>query len=100
MDSACLQWFQVNQYFETPFYSIDYALSGCVALEFLELMEEDYDLALDTYFMLVRQNANYDFFTVLEETGLSNPFEQEQLEMAADAVQRNLGSVEQQAAAA
>lgn len=100
LDSACLQWFQVNQYFETPFYSIDYALSGCVALEFLELMEEDYDLALDTYFMLVRQNANYDFFTVLEETGLSNPFEQEQLEMAADAVQRNLGSVEQQAAAA
>ena len=72
-------WFTTNQYFDTPFYAIDYSLSGCVALEFLQRSIEDSQGALDTYLVLVRQDAGYDFLTVLEKTGLQSPFSEEQL---------------------
>ena len=73
-------WFTTNQYFDTPFYAIDYSLSGCVALEFLQRSMEDSQGALDTYLVLVRQDAGYDFLTVLEKTGLQSPFSEEQLD--------------------
>lgn len=73
-------WFTTNQYFDTPFYAIDYSLSGCVALEFLQRSMEDSQGALDTYLQLVRQDAGYDFLTVLEKTGLQSPFSEEQLD--------------------
>lgn len=76
-------WFTTNQFFDTPFYAIDYALSGCVAMEFLQLALDDYDVALEIYLMLVQQSADTDFLTVLEETGLQSPFEQQQLETVA-----------------
>lgn len=72
-------WFTTNQYFDTPFYAIDYSLSGCVALEFLQRSMEDSQGALDTYLQLVRQDAGYDFLTVLEKTGLQSPLSEEQL---------------------
>ncbi len=72
-------WFTTNQYFDTPFYAIDYSLSGCVAMEFLQRSMEDSQGALDTYLVLVRQDAGYDFLTVLEKTGLQSPFSEEQL---------------------
>ncbi len=72
-------WFTTNQYFDTPFYAIDYSLSGCVALEFLQRSMEDSQGALDTYLVLVRQDAGYDFLTALEKTGLQSPFSEEQL---------------------
>ena len=72
-------WFTTNQYFDTPFYAIDSSLSGCVALEFLQRSMEDSQGALDTYLVLVRQDAGYDFLTVLEKTGLQSPFSEEQL---------------------
>ena len=80
MESFSMGWFTTNQYFDTPFYAIDYALSGCVAMEFLQMGLEDYTKALETYLSLVHQNSDYDFMTVLEETGLSSPFETEQME--------------------
>ena len=79
MESFSMGWFTTNQYFDTPFYAIDYALSGCVAMEFLQMGLEDYTQALETYLSLVQQNSDYDFMTVLEETGLSSPFETEQM---------------------
>lgn len=79
-DTFSKGWFTTNQYFDTPFYAIDYALSGCVALEFLQRSMEDPQDALDTYLALVHQDAGYDFLTTLEKTGLASPFSQEQLE--------------------
>lgn len=87
-------WFTTNQYFDTPFYAIDYSLSGCVALEFLQRSMEDSQGALDTYLVLVRQDAGYDFLTVLEKTGLQSPFSEEQLvelsELLEDVLQGSL----------
>ena len=79
-EMAQMQWTQVNHYFATPFYSIDYAVSGGVALEMLALSLEDYDAALDTYLTLCRQDANKDFLTVVADSGLSNPMEKTQLQ--------------------
>ncbi len=78
-DTFSKGWFTTNQYFDTPFYAIDYALSGCVALEFLQRSMENAQDALDTYLQLVQQDAGYDFLTILEKTGLASPFSQEQL---------------------
>ena len=83
-------WFSTNQYFDTPFYAIDYALSGCVAMEFLQLGQQDYQAALDTYLTLVEQSPDQDFLTVLENTGLQSPFEQQELEMVAQQLQEFL----------
>lgn len=87
MESFSMGWFTTNQYFDTPFYAIDYALSGCVAMEFLQMGLEDYTQALETYLSLVQQNSDYDFMTVLEETGLSSPFETEQMETLAQTME-------------
>lgn len=87
MESFSMGWFTTNQYFDTPFYAIDYALSGCVAMEFLQMGLEDYTQALETYLSLVQQNSDYDFMTVLEETGLSSPFETEQMEALAQTME-------------
>lgn len=80
MESFSKGWFTTNQYFDTPFYAIDYALSGCVAMEFLQMSLEDYDNALQTYIELVNQDSDDSFVTVLEKTGLASPFEPQQLE--------------------
>jgi len=87
MESFSMGWFTTNQYFDTPFYAIDYALSGCVAMEFLQVGLEDYTQALETYLSLVQQNSDYDFMTVLGETGLSSPFETEQMEALAQTME-------------
>lgn len=87
IESFSMGWFTTNQYFDTPFYAIDYALSGCVAMEFLQMGLEDYTQALETYLSLVQQNSDYDFMTVLEETGLSSPFETEQMEALAQTME-------------
>lgn len=87
MESFSMGWFTTNQYFDTPFYAIDYALSGCVAMEFLQMGLEDYTQALETYLSLVQQNSDYDFMTVLEETGLFSPFETEQMEALAQTME-------------
>lgn len=87
MESFSMGWFTTNQYFDTPFYAIDYALSGCVAMEFLQMGLKDYTQALETYLSLVQQNSDYDFMTVLEETGLSSPFETEQMEALAQTME-------------
>ena len=94
MESFSMGWFTTNQYFDTPFYAIDYALSGCVAMEFLQMGLEDYTQALETYLSLVQQNSDYDFMTVLEETGLSSPFETEQMEALAQTMEDFLQGTE------
>lgn len=72
-------WFTVNQYFDTPFYAIDYALSGCVALEFLQLIVQDSAAAFEQYLDLVNQSAANDFLTVVQQAGLKSPFEKQTL---------------------
>lgn len=87
LSTSRLQWFTTNQNFDTPFYSIDYALSGCVALEFLQRSMEDYGAALEDYFFLVRQNYDDDFETVVANAHMTNPMDEEQLVKLAELCQ-------------
>ena len=66
MDSFSKGWFTTNQYFDSPFYAIDYALSGCVAMQFLQMGLQDYGAALKTYEALVTRSADESF---LERAG-------------------------------
>lgn len=74
-----LQWVDTNQNFDTPFYSIDYSLSGCVALEFLQRSIEDYDSSIEQYLALLIEDSASDFETVIQNCGMTNPMEEEQL---------------------
>ena len=87
MDSFSKGWFTTNQYFDSPFYAIDYALSGCVAMQFLQMGLQDYGAALKTYEELVTQSADDSFLTVLEAVGLDSPFAVETLEQTAQTLQ-------------
>ena len=59
MESFSMGWFTTNQYFGTPFYAIDYALSGCVAMEFLQM----HNIFFQLKFPLVALFAGAGFFT-------------------------------------
>ena len=87
MDSFSKGWFTTNQYFDSPFYAIDYALSGCVAMQFLQMGLQDYGASLKTYEALVTQSADDSFLTVLEAVGLDSPFAVETLEQTAQTLQ-------------
>lgn len=93
-------WFTTNQYFDTPFYAIDYALSGCVAMQFLQLMQQDEETALQLYHQLVQQPSDLDFLSVLQTVGdgktLRSPFEEGQLEALAEQLQAFLDGDGQQ----
>ena len=90
-DTFAKSWFTTNQYFDTPFYAIDYALSGCVAMQFLQLMQQDEEIALQLYHQLVQQPSDMDFLSVLQAVGdsktLCSPFEEGQLEALAEQLQ-------------
>ena len=62
MDSFSKGWFTTNQYFDSPFYAIDYALSGCVAMQFLQMGLQDYGAALKTYEALVTPERGRQLF--------------------------------------
>lgn len=87
MDSFSKSWFTTNQYFDSPFYAIDYALSGCVAMQFLSLGLQDYSDALQCYDALVTQDAGESFLSVLDGVGLTSPFAEGALEELAQTLQ-------------
>ena len=93
-------WFTTNQYFDTPFYAIDYALSACVAMQFLQLMQQDEETALQLYHQLMQQPSDLDFLSVLQAVGdgktLRSPFEGGQLEALAEQLQAFLDGDGQQ----
>ena len=79
---------------------IDYALSGCVAMQFLQLMQQDEETALQLYHQLVQQPSDLDFLSVLQAVGdgktLRSPFEEGQLEALAEQLQAFLDGAGQQ----
>ncbi len=69
------RWQYQMHIFESPFYYIDYCLAQCVALGFLCLSREDFDSALEKYVEFLKSTGGVSLPELIENAGLTSPFE-------------------------
>ncbi len=70
-------WQRQLHIYDYPLYYIDYCLAQTCALQYKVKMDEDFDLAWQSYLKLCRLSAS-DFYTnMLKEAGLDSPFDKD-----------------------
>lgn len=79
-------WMQKQHIFMYPFYYIDYALAQTGAFEFYSRDQEDHEKAWADYCHLCRLGGSKEYFELLEEAHLHNPFQPGSLHAAVDRV--------------
>lgn len=65
--------------YEMPFYYIDYCLAQTVALEFFNLLKQDYNLAWQRYYSFVAKAGSQTFTELLNQAQMQSPFEENTL---------------------
>lgn len=80
------RWQYQMHIYESPFYYIDYCLAQTVALGFLVKSRENYDEALKTYMEFNRKGGTEPFGQLVEEAGITSPFEDGALKKLAEKV--------------
>ena len=75
--SEGMGWQRQHHIYSSPFYYIDYCLAQTVALEFWEMMQNDYEDAWAHYMAYTRQGGSEVFTKLLKKAGLASPFEEE-----------------------
>ncbi len=73
--SEGMGWQRQHHIYSSPFYYIDYCLAQTVALEFWEMMQNDYEDAWAHYMAYTRQGGSEVFTKLLKKAGLASPFE-------------------------
>lgn len=68
-------WYRQGHIFKNPFYYIDYVLAEYCALQFKEMMEDDFENAWNKYLEVSKLGGRYSFIEILKKAGLKNPFE-------------------------
>ena len=79
-------WMQKQHIFMYPFYYIDYALAQTGAFEFYSRDQENHEKAWADYCHLCRLGGSKEYFELLEEAHLHNPFQPGSLHAAVDRV--------------
>jgi M3 family oligoendopeptidase len=74
-DVLARRWQRQLHIFAMPFYYIDYALAETCALQLHALSKRDAKTALERYLRLCEIGGTRSFLGILEEGGLSSPFE-------------------------
>ena len=69
-------WQRQHHIYSFPFYYIDYCLAQTVALEFWEMIQNDYEDAWKHYMAYTKQGGSEVFTKLLENAGLASPFEE------------------------
>jgi len=77
------RWQNISHIYEMPFYYIDYCLAGIMALNFWALNKKDHKDAWDKYVRLVKFAGTKNFVELVEDSGLPNPFEPQNLKFVA-----------------
>ena len=70
-------WQRQSHIYEVPFYYIDYCLAQTVALEFWEQIQEDRTAAWERYLAYTKLGGSLTFTELLEQAGLTSPFDEE-----------------------
>ncbi len=69
------RWQSVPHLFQTPFYTLDYALAQTVSLQLWLLARRDPTAAIDRWLALCRQGGSKPFVELVQGAGLRSPFE-------------------------
>lgn len=69
------RWQYQMHIYESPFYYIDYCIAQCVALGFLCLSRENFDSALEKYVDFLKSTGGVSLPELIENAGLTSPFE-------------------------
>ena len=89
-DNAFLEsggyWERQHHVFENPLYYLDYTIAQVVALEFFNESRKDHKAAFDKYIAFDRRGGKYPFRTLLKESGIANPMDDDTLKEVADEV--------------
>lgn len=70
------RWLTQAHIFSSPFYYIDYTLAQVCAFQFFNMDRKNHVKAWNKYLKLCKLGGKYPFLTLLEKTGLKNPFEE------------------------
>ncbi|MCM1043540.1 MAG: M3 family oligoendopeptidase [Corallococcus sp.] len=84
------RWQRQAHIYESPFYYIDYCLAQFTALQFLALSQKDYDAALKNYVKFLSFGGTKTFTQLIEECGLSSPFEEKSFAEVVNTVEKIL----------
>ena len=79
-------WMQKQHIFMYPFYYVDYALAQIGAFEFYSRDKENHDEAWADYCHLCQLGGSKEYFELLEEAHLHNPFKEGSVKAAVDRV--------------
>lgn len=69
------RWQAQTHIYSTPFYYIDYCLAQTCALQFRNLMSENYKAAWEKYLDFSKKAGTMTFNNLLKSSGLRSPFE-------------------------
>lgn len=70
------RWQAQTHIYSVPFYYIDYCLAQTIALQFRNLMAEDYKAAWEKYLDFSKKAGTMTFIDLLNSSGLRSPFEE------------------------
>lgn len=68
-------WQKQSHIYNTPFYYIDYCLAQTCALQFRNLLTQDFQSAWDKYLAFSKKGGTMTFVDLLMTSGLRSPFE-------------------------
>jgi len=77
-------WQQIPHIFTIPFYYINYALAGIVALSFWAKSRQNFTNAWEKYEQLTRLAGTKTFVELLEDAAMPSPFVADNLKLVAD----------------
>ena len=77
-------WIDVIHFFEVPYYVISYCVSADNALQVYQLEAAEKGAGVDAYFRLLDRDYEAGVQQVMEDAGLSNPFDEGRMEQTAE----------------
>lgn len=86
-------WQKQTHIYNSPFYYIDYCLAQICALQFRNLMTDNYDTAWDKYIEFSKKAGTMTFVDLLKSSGLRSPFEEGFVEEIAKGSEEALGNL-------
>lgn len=90
-DHQQFRWMRQAHIFSSPFYYIDYALAEVAALQLWARARTDHAGAMDAFLALCRLGGTQPLLAMLQEAGLTSPFDPAALPPLVAAIREELG---------
>ncbi len=88
------RWQYQMHIYESPFYYIDYCIAQCVALAFLGLARENFDVALERYVEFLKKTGGVSLGELIEGAGFESPFKEGSLLKTAESTVKIIAEAE------